>query len=367
MHRPHPTLWSLILAQVLCLAIGLWVHEGFVVSILEHEQAHSGSGPSASSESASAVSQIEGVLPTMRWIALVWIGGLQTALAYLILSRAFLQSSETQTRSAELSLQRDNDLLRTRNAVIFGLAKLAEARDPDTGYHLEKIACYSTILAKALRRSPRYRSQVTPVFIRQIGISSALHDIGKVGVEDAVLLKPGQLTKEERSRMQKHAEAGGECIREIERRLGNCNFLQLAREIAFCHHERWDGQGYPGNLSGEDIPLAARIVAIADVYDALSSRRIYKEPFPHEKCIEIIREESGKQFDPEVVEIFLTIEQDFRDIARRFAGQSEDEGEYSLTKFSTPEDVGKLTAAQEETLKKLLESEAESFETVRAV
>jgi HD-GYP domain-containing protein (c-di-GMP phosphodiesterase class II) len=367
MHRPLSALWSLVLAQALCLAVGLWIHDGFVISSLEHQIVDAPSQPSTSGGTGSAISHVQGVLPVTRWIALVWIGGLQTALAYLILSRAFTQSSETQTRSAELTLQRENDLLRTRNAVIFGLAKLAESRDPDTGYHLEKIACYSTRLAQALRRSPRYRSQVTPAFVRQIGISSALHDIGKVGVEDAVLLKPGQLTAEERERMQMHAIAGGECIREIERRLGNSNFLQLAREIAFCHHERWDGEGYPAGLSGEQIPLAARIVAIADVYDALSSRRVYKEAFSHEKCLEIIREESGKQFDPDIVDIFLKIEKEFREIAEWFASESEHLEVLSLMRLKTPEEVGKLTPSQEEFLKKLLETEGDPFEIARTM
>ena len=129
-----------------------------------------------------------------------------------------------------------------------------------------------------------------------IGISSALHDIGKVALEDSVLLKPGELTSSERFKMQLHVEVGAESIREIERRLGTSNFLEMAREIANSHHERWDGAGYPTGLAGENIPLAARIVAIADVYDALSARRVYKEPFPHSECVEIIRREAGRQF-----------------------------------------------------------------------
>lgn len=169
---------------------------------------------------------------------------------------------------------------------------------------------------------PRYREVVTPAFIRLIGISSALHDIGKVGIEDAVLLKPGKLDTDERSRMQCHAAVGGECIRQIELRLGSSNFLQMAREIAYYHHERWDGEGYPTGLKETDIPLAARIVAVADVYDALSVRRVYKEAFPHEKCVNIIREQAGKQFDPSLVEVFLKIEAEFADIARRFSNEA---------------------------------------------
>ncbi|HEX4129009.1 MAG TPA: HD domain-containing phosphohydrolase [Pirellulales bacterium] len=214
---------------------------------------------------------------------------------------------------------REKDLARTQNAVIFGLAKLAESRDPATGRHLERIAHFSTRFATALRRLPKYREEVTPAFVRLIGISSALHDIGKVGVEDHVLLKPGSLNARERLDMQLHAALGGECIREIELQLGSSNFLEMAREIAFCHHEHWNGRGYPAGLAGEAVPLAARIVAIADVYDALSVRRVYKQPLPHERCVEIIRSEAGKQFDPDLVQVFLSIEGEFRDIARQFA------------------------------------------------
>ena len=236
-----------------------------------------------------------------------------------------------------VSLQRYSDLLRTRDAVIFGLAKLAESRDPDTGNHLERIAVYSTRLATALRRNPRYRRQLTSAFVKLIGISSALHDIGKVGIEDSILLKPGQFEEQERLVMQMHAVIGGKCIREIESQLGRSNFLQMAREIAFCHHERWDGSGYPKGLAGEEIPLAARIVAVADVYDALATRRVYKAAFPHRKCVEMIRAEAGKQFDPAVVDAFLEVEAEFRAIAQRCRDAGEAE---QRRKRSVPEKGG---------------------------
>ena len=176
---------------------------------------------------------------------------------------------------------------------------------------------YSTLLAKTLRRHARYRQQVTSSFVRLIGISSALHDIGKVGVQDSVLLKPGKLTAEERRVMETHAEIGGQCLRDIERRLGGSNFLQMARQIALAHHERWDGTGYPEGLAGESIPLAARIVAIADVYDALTTRRVYKDACSHERTVEIIAEGAGSHFDPDLVEVFLEIQGKFREIAER--------------------------------------------------
>jgi response regulator RpfG family c-di-GMP phosphodiesterase len=248
----------------------------------------------------------------------LWIGGLQAIVAYLVLTRMHNEHTEKESRSQEVSVARAKELVRTRDAIVFGLAKLAESRDPDTGHHLERIALYSTRLAAALRRDRRFRDVVTPAFARSIGISSALHDIGKVGVRDSILLKPGKLTSDERAEMQTHATIGGECIRRIEQRLGTSNFLGMAREIAYSHHERWDGSGYPANLKGEQIPLAARIVAIADVYDALASQRAYKGSYPHEKCVEMIRKEAGRQFDPHLVGIFLSIEDQFQAISQRF-------------------------------------------------
>jgi response regulator RpfG family c-di-GMP phosphodiesterase len=138
-----------------------------------------------------------------------------------------------------------------------------------------------------------------------------------VGIEDSILRKPGPLTPEERRRIQEHSRIGEECLQEIERRLGSSNFLRMAREIVASHHERWDGTGYPAGLKGQDIPLAARIVAVADVYDALATKRVYKDALPHDECVEIIRGEAGKQFDPLLVETFLEIEAVFRRIAQR--------------------------------------------------
>jgi putative two-component system response regulator len=182
---------------------------------------------------------------------------------------------------------------------------------------------YSTRLANALRALPEYQSVVTPSFVRLLGISSVLHDIGKVGLEDNVLLKPGRLNAEERQRMQEHTLVAGDCLREIEQRLGASNFLQTAREIALYHHERWDGNGYPTGLSGDEIPLSARIVTVADVYDALSSKRVYKDAFPHDECVRLIREGAGTQFDPDLVRVFLSIEAEFAAIAVRFASVAE--------------------------------------------
>jgi len=304
---------KLIAAQLVCLAFGLWAQDRLLMACAAWESRTHSLTSGASVESSGPVKeQISGDLllawlPYIRGFSLIWVGGLQAAAAYLILSRVHGEFAHSRSQLQAAALQNEHDLLKTRDAVIFGLAKLTESRDPDTGHHLERIALYSTCLAKALRRDAHYRSQITPAFVDSIGISSALHDIGKVGVADTILNKPGRLNRGERERMQDHATLGGQCIHEIELRLGTSNFLAMAREIALAHHERWDGGGYPAGLSREQIPLAARIVAVADVYDALSSHRVYKEALTHEECLSVIRAEAGKHFDPSVVEQFLDL------------------------------------------------------------
>lgn len=257
--------------------------------------------------------------PLLGVLTLAWTVVLLGMVVCMIWSRFYASVERERTQSAEEAMCQTQDLIRTRDAVIFGLAKLADSRDPETGEHLERIAAYSTLLASALRRQPKFEAQVTPAFIRLIGISSALHDIGKVGIEDHILRKPGALTPAERARMQDHAAIGGDCLKEIEQRLGSSNFLHLARMIAMSHHERWDGTGYPRGLAGNAIPLAARIVAVADVYDALASKRVYKDPLPHDRCVAIITEGAGTQFDPDVIEVWLGIAPRFHEIFLRYS------------------------------------------------
>jgi len=327
----------LIIAQAGCLALGLWLQDRFLLSISTWQakaqileangedeaeaMADAGDAPIEVGGKLLADNLLKSLLP-VRVLAFVWIIGLQAVAAYLIVSRANSDHIQQQRMRREESLHKSRELIQTRDAIVFGLAKLAESRDPETGQHLERIAMYSTRLAAALRNDPMYRGQVSSSFVKLIGISSALHDIGKVGIEDRVLLKPGKLTKEERKHIQIHAAKGGDCIREIEQRLGNSNFLEMAREIAYCHHERWDGRGYAKGLKGEEIPLAARIVSIADVYDALRSKRVYKDAMTHKECVEIISGEAGKQFDPNLVAVFLKISEQFKDISMRFSDEA---------------------------------------------
>ncbi len=313
MQQRTKTIAVLTVTQAVCLAAGLWIQQSVFAAM-----ANMGTPRRNAAADGPA-----GLPPSSRLavhgLAFVWIIGLQGGAAWLVFSRMHGEQQKLQSQSQEESLLRAREVLRTRDAVIFGLAKLAESRDPDTGHHLERIALYSTRLATAMRRHPRFRNVVTRSFVHSIGISSALHDIGKVGVEDAILLKPGPLTAEEYARIQHHTLLGGECIRQIQRRVGDPMFLELAREITMHHHERWDGGGYPHGLAGEEIPLAARIVAIADVYDALSVRRVYKDPYPHEICVEKIRKDAGRHFDADIVDVFLSIHEQFREIAERFA------------------------------------------------
>ena len=265
-------------------------------------------------------------LPAISGLTMVWMIVLLSMAAYLLWARIHEDIDEERSRSASESHRHVQDLIRTRDAVIFGLAKLADSRDPETGEHLERISVYSTLLTTAAARDTKFRGTITPTFARLIGISSALHDIGKVGVLDSILNKPGPLTPEEYKAMQKHADIGGDCLREIEQRLGSSNFLQLAREITYAHHENWDGTGYPRGLAGTNIPVAARIVAIADVYDALSCKRIYKEAYPHKECVRIIRADAGRKFDRELVRVWMTIESKFHAIARQFAENRQADG-----------------------------------------
>ena len=202
---------------------------------------------------------------------------------------------------------------RSREAMIFALAKLAESRDDDTGKHLERICRYTEILAGAVARN---HPELDEDWVHTVAVTASLHDIGKVGIPDAVLKKPGKLTDEERKRMQSHTTIGGDTLIAVRHEWTEDDFLRIAAEIALSHHERWDGTGYPFGLVGEDVSLSARIVAVADVYDALTSKRVYKDAMTHEAAARIILEGSGTHFDPEVIAAFRTVEDAFEAIAR---------------------------------------------------
>ncbi|HZK81396.1 MAG TPA: response regulator [Humisphaera sp.] len=198
--------------------------------------------------------------------------------------------------------------LETRDVALFALAKLAESRDSETGSHVERVQSYSRLIAQNLSPEVKTTAGVDAEFIRLLYQTSPLHDLGKVGIPDAVLLKPGKLTPAEFAIMKTHTIVGAETLDAALQRFPNARFLQLAREIAISHHERFDGSGYPYGLAGQQIPMCGRIVAVADVYDALTSRRVYKEAIPHEQAMSIIRRDRGTHFDPDIVDAFVRAE-----------------------------------------------------------
>ncbi|MBL1276163.1 MAG: HD domain-containing protein [Ectothiorhodospiraceae bacterium] len=188
-------------------------------------------------------------------------------------------------------------------SAVSGLAKLAESRDPETGDHLVRMSLYSAIIAEELARESEYREQLSTDVIRNIFRFAPMHDIGKVGVKDEILLKPGRLTPEERTEMEEHPTIGGQVLRRCESQMNahGHSVFQVGIEIAECHHEKFNGKGYPKQIAGQDIPLSARIVAVADVFDALTSKRPYKEAWPIEKAMAVLREDAGSHFDPVII------------------------------------------------------------------
>lgn len=205
------------------------------------------------------------------------------------------------------------------DSIMVALASLAECRDNDTGRHLERVTKFCLMLAEVLRQIDRYRGQIDDDFLYQLERAVPLHDIGKVGIPDDILQYPGKLSEEQMRIMRTHAEVGAGTIESLIARAPGVCFLEMARDIARHHHERWDGKGYPDGLKGTDIPIAARITAVSDVYDALTTKRVYKEAFSHERAVSIIVEGAGSAFDPDVVEAFMAREQMFAALAEAMA------------------------------------------------
>lgn len=228
----------------------------------------------------------------------------------------------------DLVAERTKELVKTQEATIDGLAVLAEYRDPETGGHIQRTKNYVRILAEHLIDHPRFRDFLNETTIDLIFKTSPLHDIGKVGIRDSILLKPGPLTPEETKEMDRHVLLGYDAIEKTERKLGENAFLKFAKEIAVSHHEKWDGSGYPYGLKGEEIPISGRLMAIADVYDALISKRVYKPPFNHQMAVEILLKGDGRtkpqHFDPDVLQAFSELSGEFRRIAIKYADFEEE-------------------------------------------
>jgi len=236
---------------------------------------------------------------------------LKAAADYLRDQNSFLER-EVARRVREISAVQD--------ITIYAMATLAETRDNETGNHIRRTQNYVISLATKLAESPNYAAQLPRQEIELLYKSAPLHDIGKIGIPDRILLKPGRLTPEEFDIMKTHAAIGRESIEAAETLVSMPDsFLRFAKEIAGSHHEKWDGSGYPEGLAEEAIPLSARLMALADVYDALISKRVYKEAFTHEVARNIILQGRGTHFDPAVIDAFIAVEQDFIDIAKRFS------------------------------------------------
>ncbi|MDH5546556.1 MAG: response regulator [Gammaproteobacteria bacterium] len=211
----------------------------------------------------------------------------------------------------------------TQMATIFAMSKLAESRDPETGTHLERMREYCKVISEHLSSLEKFKGIVDRPFIDNIYAASPLHDIGKVGISDDVLLKNGPLTEDDWRIMRKHPIIGADTLRAVDRQHPGNEFIKTGIAIAEFHHEKWDGSGYPYGTRGDDIPLEARILALGDVYDALTSKRCYKEAFSHEKSKGIIVDSNGSHFDPAVVEAFLNIEDEFKRIRSFYADDEE--------------------------------------------
>lgn len=227
----------------------------------------------------------------------------------------------------------NEEIRRTRDVSILTLASLAETRDNETGAHILRTQRYILVLAEHLRDHPRFKDVLSAENIELLYKSAPLHDIGKVGIPDNILLKPGKLTPEEFEIMKTHAKLGAEALRVSEKELGSNSFLHFAREISLSHHEKWDGSGYPYALKGDAIPVSGRLMALADVYDALISKRVYKKAFSHAEARDLLLEGRSSHFDPDVLDAFLACEQRFISIAEEFSDHS-----YAERTAADPED-----------------------------
>lgn len=221
--------------------------------------------------------------------------------------------------------KRTRELGAIQDVTILSMASLAETRDNDTGNHIRRTQFYMRALAEHLKNHPRFKHFLSDHVIEMLFKSAPLHDIGKVGIPDRILLKPGRFTPEEFEIMKGHTTLGRSAIEHAEKQLGTeVEFLKYAKEIACYHQEKWDGSGYPEGLIGDAIPISARLMAVADVYDALISRRVYKEGMSHEKAVQIIGEGRGAHFDPDIADAFLALTEVFKEIAARFADSDEE-------------------------------------------
>lgn len=291
---------------ILILAIVLWLIEYNITIPINSMSAAAGSfAYTSEDERSESVKTIQGL-------------NIHTGDEIENLYQAVTKTTEEMVEYIEQVQQKSSTITKMQNGLILVLADLVESRDKCTGDHVRKTAAYTEIILRELRREGKYSDILTDEYVQDVINSAPLHDIGKIHVPDAVLNKPGKLTDEEFRTMQEHTSAGGEVIDSaIDSISTDAGYLREARNLAACHHEKWNGTGYPCGLAGEEIPLSARIMAVADVFDALVSRRSYKQPFTIEKALDIIREGAGSHFDPIVAQAFLNAEAEVREVAMR--------------------------------------------------
>ncbi|HCB93007.1 MAG TPA: hypothetical protein DEP57_04240 [Selenomonas sp.] len=238
---------------------------------------------------------------------------------YLYVYRIFVKMTHDSVRYMTDIKNKNETIAKMQTALIMTLADMVERRDKNTGHHIRKTAAYVKIIADGMKESGIYEDILTDDFIHNMVESAPLHDVGKITIPDAILNKPGKLTEEEFDLMKSHAAAGGKIIGSLIDTVPDSDYLYEARNLATYHHERWDGTGYPSGLAGEDIPLSSRIMAVADVFDALISTRSYKKGFPYEKALAIIKAESGTHFDPQVVAAFFAVKDKILEVADEFS------------------------------------------------
>lgn len=244
---------------------------------------------------------------------------LLTATGSYVVARRYEHTLEAVNAGLEDEVtQRTAKHTAARNALIFGLAKLADSRDPETGAHLERLCAFSALLAEQLQRDGNH-PEITDEWIRELRLAAALHDIGKVGVADSALRKPGRLNEEERAEIERHPQIAADTLLGVYQKMGDDTLIASSVQVALYHHEKWDGSGYPFKLEGDDIPLAARIVAVSDVYDALTSMRVYKDAMTHEQACSIINDGAGSHFDPVVVQAFNQVDKSFEQIKKQMS------------------------------------------------
>ena len=242
------------------------------------------------------------------------------------LYHAIAKTSDDSMRYVADVQEKTDQLSQMQKALIIVLADIVESRDKNTGAHVRKTAAYTEIILHALRKKGYYTDQLHDAYISDVVNSAPLHDIGKIHVPDAILNKPGRLDDEEYAIMKTHTTAGCEIISQAIALVPNSGYLNEARNLAGYHHEKWDGSGYPNGIAGEDIPLSARVMAVADVFDALVSKRSYKKPMPFDDAMQIIRDGAGKHFDPRVVEAFVSEAKKVRRVEQKFSEMTNDSG-----------------------------------------